>query len=269
MKTTESRTYNEIKTRTHGSVSIITLASANNSNMLTRQMIEEVLQFLKSKEAVSSCRIIVIENEGLHFCAGTDLNWFREGNTLTKQQNISEAKLLFTFFEKLYFFPKPIIALVNGHVAGSGIGIMACSDLVIAHEGISLSFPDVSMGMIPAAFAPFVAKKSGTAFTRRMLLTGEEFTPHQALQAGLITDLVETGQMEARLNHLINLILRNAPRTTQLTKQMLNHFEDHHEIDDLMSVFCTKLTAISRSSDEAQEGINAWLDQRKAGWTPK
>ena len=175
-------------------------------------------------------------------------------------------KLIFDLFEALYFFPKPVISIVTNNVSGGGIGILACSDIVIAHDDIEMSFPEVSMGLVPATVAPFVAKKTGSAFVRRMLLTAETFTAAKAATVNLITDLVKPGKTKERLNQIISMILQNGPRATQLTKQMINHFEDNHEIDDLMAVYCTKLTASVRSSEEGYEGVTAFLEKRKTKW---
>ncbi len=266
MKTSECHIYKEIEVNQQDQVSHIDLNNPTRKNRLSRKMIEELLHFLHQAITDTSCRAIVINGRGSHFCSGTDLEWLQNTRTQTKQQNIADAKLIFDLFEALYFFPKPVISIVTNNVSGGGIGILACSDIVIAHDDIEMSFPEVSMGLVPATVAPFVAKKTGSAFVRRMLLTAETFTAAKAATVNLITDLVKPGKTKERLNQIISMILQNGPRATQLTKQMINHFEDNHEIDDLMAVYCTKLTASVRSSEEGYEGVTAFLEKRKTKW---
>ncbi|MGV8826709.1 MAG: enoyl-CoA hydratase-related protein [Breznakibacter sp.] len=266
MESIECNSYKEIAVRQLNQISHIELNNPSRKNMLSRIMIEELLHFTKKMETDPTCRAIIINGKGNHFCAGTDLEWLLKGQAQSKQQNISDAKLFFDLYEVLYFFPKPVISIVTHDVSGGGIGILACSDIVIAHHDIRMSFPEVSLGLVPATIAPFVAKKTGSAFARRMMLTAETFTAQQAFSAGLVTDLVAPEEMEERLNQITTRILKNGPRATQLTKQMINHFEDNHEIDDLMAVYCTKLVAAARASEEGQEGVTAFLEKRKTYW---
>lgn len=269
MESLECNTYTEIAVTKKKQVSHVELNNPTRKNMLSRRMIEELLHFINKMENDTSCRAIVIHGKGKHFCAGTDLEWLLKGRTQSKQQNISDAKLFFDLYEALHFFPKPVISIVTNNVSGGGIGILACSDIVIAHNNIQLSFPEVSLGLVPATIAPFVAKKTGSAFARRMMLTAETFGATQAFASGLITDLVAPGDVEERLDQITSMILKNGPRATQLTKQMLNHFEDNHEIDDLMAVYCTKLVAAARASEEGQEGVTAFLEKRNTYWNPR
>lgn len=266
MESIECNAYKEITITHKNQISHIELNNPSRKNMLTRQMIEELLHFINKMETDATCRAIIINGKGNHFCAGTDLKWLLKGRTQSKQQNIADAKLFFDLYEALYFFPKPVISIVTNDVSGGGIGILACSDIVIAHNDIRMSFPEVSLGLVPATIAPFVAKKTGSAFARRMMLTAETFTAQQAFSAGLITDLVAPNEMEGRLAQITAMILKNGPRATQYTKQMINHFEDNHEIDDLMAVYCTKLIAAARASEEGQEGVTAFLEKRKTYW---
>ena len=266
MKTIESPAYTEIEVHHQSQISHIALNNPSRKNTLTRSMIDELLHFIRKTESDSTCRAIVINGKGSHFCSGTDLKWLLNSRSQSKQQNIIDAKLIFDLYEALYFFPKPVSSIVTHDVSGGGIGLLACSDIVIAHRNIRMSFPEVSMGLVPATIAPFVAKKTGSAFVRRMLLTADTFNAEQAFAAGLITDLVTPDEIEDRLKRIISMILRNGPRATQLTKQMINHFEDNHEIDDLMSVYCTKLIASARASEEGREGVTAFLEKRPTSW---
>lgn len=266
MEYSECKQFEQIQFRFHQQICYIGLHNPSKQNALSRTLIREFLEALHLTEKDFDCRALVIYGEGKNFCAGADLDWMLEGKSQTRQQNVSDAKLFFDLYEHLYNYPKPVISVVKKSVYGGGIGLLACSDIVIAEENVKLRFPEVSLGLVPATIAPFVAKKTGSSFTRRMMLTGELFSADMARRAGLITDIVPDGETDRRLDEILQLLRQNGPQATIWTKQMINHFEDNHEIDDLMAVYCTKLIASARASEEGQEGVKAFFEKRKCNW---
>ncbi len=258
--------FEQITVRLQQQVCYIGLNNPAKQNALSRTMIREMLEAIRLTGQDPDCRVLVIQGEGNGFCAGADLDWMLEGKSQSRQQNVLDAKLFFDLYEHLYNYPKPVVAVVQKHAYGGGIGLLACSDIVIAGEDAKFRFPEVALGLVPATIAPFVAKKTGSSFVRRMMLTAEPFTAAQACQAGLVTDCVPEGEMGERLEAVLQRLLHNGPRATMLTKQMINHFEDNHEIDDLMAVYCTKLIALARASEEGQEGVRAFFEKRKCNW---
>ena len=179
---------------------------------------------------------------------------------------MSDAKLFFDLYEKLYNYPKVVVSVVKKYAFGGAVGLLACSDIVIAEEDALFRFPEVTLGLVPATIGPFVARKTGSSFARRMMLTGEQFTVEQACQVGLVTDSVPVGEADIRLQQLLALVGKSGPQASVQTKRMINYFMDNHEIDDHLAVYCIKQIASARASDEGQEGVKAFFEKRKCYW---
>lgn len=266
MNSAEKSLLQEINITQHGAVVSIELNMPENHNRLTRKITEEFQECLRSIENDNSCRVVILSGKGDYFCAGIDLDWLQQGKQQSRQQNISDSKSLYQLFESLYLFQKPIIAKLNNNVKGAGIGLIACCDIVVASKDVKLSIDDLRMGIIPSVILPFVLKKCGQSFTRRMAFTAEEFTCEQGLAAGLITDITDASNVASKTDDIVTAVLLNAPRATQLTKQMFNHFDDYHELDEHMSVYCTKANALTVISEEGHRGILAFLESNKPFW---
>jgi methylglutaconyl-CoA hydratase len=245
MSSTEYGSLKEIEITRLGKTAYIELSSPENQNMLTLPTALGLLNNLRILEADPTCKIVVLEGKGNSFCAGTSPEWQLRSKHQSRQQNISDAKILFGLFEMMHFFQKPIISSVTTNAEGTGVGLLACSDIVVAEEGTTFCLNDVSTGVIPSTYAPFLVNKTGLSFAKRMMLTCDKFTAQQAYSAGLVTDIVPRGQASMHVEQIVEKILSNPQRTCQLTKQMLNHLSDNHEFDEHMAVYCVKMAANS------------------------
>ncbi len=266
MRISDYGSFEEIELTRNGGVFNIELSTPQNDNRVTRRMVDEILYCLAVLEFDTSCRVIVLSGKGDYFCGGTDLKWLKQGKIQTKQQNISDSKALYQLFESLYSSQKPIVAKLPNNVSGIGIGIVACADIVVASETAVFTFPDLRMGIVPATVLPFVLKKCGEPFVRRMVFTADEFSAAQALAAGLVTDVAPQEMVEQKTANIVAAVLRNAPRATLLTKQMLSHFSDFHEIDEHMAVYCAKANALTIISEEGYNGVIAYMENYTPFW---
>ncbi len=258
--------FEQITFRRHKQVCYIGLNNPERKNALSRIMITELHKAIAMTFQEVECRALVISGENDLFCAGADLDWMLEGKSQSREQNMSEAKLFFDLYEKLYNCPKVVISVVKKYAFGGALGLLACSDIVIAEDTARFRFPEVSLGLVPATIGPFVARKTGSSFARRMMLTGEPFLVDQACAVGLVTDRVAVGGASAKLDEVLQHLRQAGPHACMMTKQMINYFVDNHEIDDHMSVYCIKQIASARASQEGQEGGKAFFEKRKCNW---
>jgi len=224
------------------------LCNPAKKNALNEEMLTELIALIETLDDSFGFRALVISGDGGFFCAGADLDWMKKGVSQSKMDNIRDAELFYTLYTRLSEVRIPVISLVEGGALGGALGLLACSDIVIAEQSAKMAFPEVRFGLVPATIAPFVLKKCNQAFVRRMMLTGEKFSVHQAFNAGLVTDVVADGEGENRLTEILDLIKMNPIWGVNQTKQLINRITEGDKTG-LMS-YCTSVIAEARRNNE-------------------
>ncbi len=230
------------------------LCNPAKRNALNELMIRELISLTEIIKDSVGLRALVIRGEGKFFCAGADLVWMAKGVSQSIEDNTRDAELFYTLYTRLWEIPIPVITRVVGGALGGALGLVACSDIVIAEQSAKMAFPEVRVGLVPATIAPFVLKKCSQAFARRMMLTGEHFSVQQAFDAGLVTDVVANGDCEKRLNEILGLIRKNPVRAVSQTKELIQRISDGE--NEGLKKYCTRLIA------EARQGNDKLLDRK-------
>ena len=95
---------------------------------------------------VGKARAVVLAGDGPSFCAGADIEWMRRSIELTHDENLADANALRRMLDAIDTCPAPVIALVQGHAFGGGAGLVATSDIAVAHEQTVFAFSEVKLG---------------------------------------------------------------------------------------------------------------------------
>lgn len=248
-------------------VAYIELSRPQKKNALNKELIEQLIDYLEKTAGSNQFRVLVISGKDRFFSAGADLTWMQEAKGQSHDQNMADANLFNKLYETLYNYPKPVIASVEGGAFGGAIGLMACADIVTTVPQAQFAFSETRLGLIPATVAPWVIKKSGTAFARYAMLTGLKFSAEDARLNGLVQYIISQEQIQPRTREIANHIAKNSPEATKETKKLLNRI-DHQivKIDEELLRYCSTKIADARISDEGQEGVNAFFAQRKPSW---
>ena len=243
----------------------ITLNNPKIKNALNPEMIKELKDILLILKVNSEARILSITGQGDVFCAGADLEWMKASRNLTQKENKKDALIFTELLEEINNFPKPTIALVNGHVFGGGLGLIAACDFVIANKDAKFCFSEVKLGIIPAMIAPYILRNIGYKQAKNLFLTGEVFNAEKALKIHLIDDCTERENLENIKNTLVNKLLIGSPNAQKEIKQFLAAINHKKINEDLINYSAEKIAAI-RISTEAKEGIDSFLGKKKAKW---
>ncbi len=209
----------------------------------------------------TSCRLLVLTGAGSAFCAGADFAWLQQVIAGGEETNLADAGLLAEMMQKLYSFPKPTIVLVNGAAYGGGAGMVACCDLALATEDAMFAFSEVRLGLVAAVIAPYVIQAIGSRNAKRLMLTGEPFGPQQALEYGLVSEVVMHEGVNTVLERDVVHLLAGDAAAQSETKAMLHHYLESEE--DILN-FSARLTSRVRASDAARKRMQQFL-QRKNG----
>lgn len=231
----------------------VTFARPETRNAFDAAMIAELSEAFVD---VGKARAVVLAGEGKSFCAGADVEWMRSAIDLSYEENVADANALRGMLEAIDHCPAPVVAVVQGHALGGGAGLVACSDVVIAHVHAQFAFSEVKLGLIPAVISPFALCKIGESAARRYFVTGERFDAATALRIGLVHEVTE--DLNAALERVLGELRTAGPRAARHAKRLVSERPDAADT--------ARRIAERRTSDEGQEGLRAFLERRRPGW---
>jgi enoyl-CoA hydratase/carnithine racemase len=157
-----------------------------------------------------------------------------------------------------------VVARIQGPAMGGGLGLVCVSDIAIAHEGATFGLPEVRLGLAPAVISPYVVQRAGFTRARQLMLTGKRFGAVAALEYGLIHEVAPDGKLDTQVEATVADVLKCAPNALRECKRLL--FTVLAQTDTLEERVAT-LDRL-RTSDEAAEGILAFIQKKPAPWVP-
>lgn len=247
-----------------GKIATITLNRPEVHNALNNILINDLTDAFMELKDEPELRIIILTGNGKSFCAGADLNWMKSVVDYTYEQNYKESFELAKLMYLIYTHPKPIIAKVNGSAIGGGVGLMSVCDISIAADNSAFGLSEVKLGLVPSAISPFVMGRIGQSFARELFITGERITAKRAEEIRLINKAVAPRKLDKAVDEKIDMILKSGPEAVRNVKEMIYKITQikFPEITD----YTAELIADLRLSEEAQEGMSAFLEKRKPNW---
>ncbi len=241
-----------------GGVATITLDSPHNRNALSAQLVAELSARLAEAGADPAARAVVLTHTGRVFCAGADLKAAGTGS-------IDDAgTAIMAVLRAITELPKPVIARIAGHVRAGGMGIVGACDLAVATEGASFAFTEARIGLAPAMISLTTLDVMDPRQAARYYLTGETFGPSVAVQLGLVTVAAPDGELDSVVDGLVAQIRETSPQGSAETKKLLTAVR--RERLQARGQEMAELSARLFASDEAQEGIHAFLERRPPAW---
>jgi methylglutaconyl-CoA hydratase len=237
-----------------GDVLRVTMSRPEARNAFDAALVAELAEAFVD---VGKARAVVLAGEGPSFSAGADVDWMRASVDLDYDANVADANALRHMLESIDRCPAPVVSVVQGHALGGGAGLVACSDIVLAHNAAVFAFSEVKLGIIPAVISPFAIAKIGPSWARRLFVTGERFDAATALRIGLVHEV--TSDLEQALERVLAELRSAGPRAARAAKRLVLDRPDGPET--------ARRIAERRTSEEGQEGLRAFLERRRATWS--
>ena len=231
----------------------VTLARPETRNAFDAALIAELSEAFVD---VGAARAVLLAGDGPSFCAGADVEWMRASIDLDRDANIADATALRRMLEAIDACPAPVVARIQGHALGGGVGLVACADIAVADEAAVFAFSEVKLGIIPAVISPFALAKIGPSAARRYFLTGERFDAQTALRIGLVHEV--DSDLDAAVERVLEELRTAGPRAARHAKRLVLDRPDGPET--------ARRIAERRTSEEGQEGLRAFLERRKPSW---
>lgn len=245
-------------------VVLLTLNRPEARNSLNPELIRELTETFQELDHNNDVRLIVITGAGDTFCAGADLKDWKDSKNFSEAQNFESSLKLASMYKTINDCQKPVIAKVNGHAIGGGVGLLAVCDYVLASSDAKIGMPEVHLGLVPAVISPYVIAKIGETNARAYFLSGIIFFAQKAETLGLVHDVYAPEKLGTETSRVIKQFLKAGPVALREGKILIKNLTP--TVDSKNIDYTCELIARLRASEEAQEGMNALLEKRPPNW---
>jgi isohexenylglutaconyl-CoA hydratase len=253
-----------------GPVLRVTMNRPEARNALSPTMVRELTDVFRQAREDAEVRALVLTGAGGTFCAGGDLKGMESRNAAGgggPEATAASNRRFGALLELADALPKAVIVLIEGAAMGGGVGLVAIADWAIAERNAQIGTPEVTVGLVPAQIAPFLAARIGYTQARRMANFGLRLGAEEALRVGLVHELAEgREELLAKGVAAVNQVLRCAPEAVAGTKQLVRASLREPlgpTLDAASHLFAAALAG------EAREGIRAFVEKRKPAWAKK
>lgn len=244
-------------------IALVTLNRPEKRNAVSFELLEELMAALDEVER-SPAQVLIVTGAGKAFCAGLDLEELKALLGKTHEENVQDSARMARIFRRIYDYPKPTIAAVNGHAIGGGTGIAFMSDFTLAVPEAKFGYTEVKIGFVPAIVSSVLVWQVGHKIARDLLMTGRLFEAAEAHRYGLVNEVVPPERLLPRAHHLAAQLLENSPSSVRLTKKLINGFIAH-SLDEQIAQ-AVEDNARIRTTEDFREGVTAFLEKRKPQW---
>jgi len=248
-----------------GAVERLTLNRAEVRNAFNERMIAELTDWASRATADAAIRAVVIAGAGPSFCAGADLTWMSQTIGYTEAENADDALRASRMFAAIDAMPVPVIGRIHGAALGGGAGLAAVCDMVVAEQEATFGFTEVKLGILPAVISPFVLAKIGRSAARELFLTGRRFAAEHARHIGLVHTVVPHEQLDSAVDAVLRDVLASGREAMAAAKQLIG--DVWQAPPEQAAALTAAALASRRVSAEGQEGLRAFLEKRKPGWS--
>lgn len=282
-----------------GGVLTVALADEANRNALSGRLVAELTETLDRADADADVRVVVLTNRGSVFCAGADLRE-RSGRSATPpnqpegpsrspsgtdrqkvpsrsatpsdRQPGSQSQRSFTdpvvdLFGRFRRSPKPYVGRIAGHCVAGGMGLAAAMDISFAPHEAKFGFTEVRLGLAPAMISVLCLPKMSPADAASAFLRGHRFDATEAARMGLITAAVPAHRLDAAVDAATADLLAGSPEALAAAKRLLERVPALG-FDEALE-WAGSLSAELFASEEAAEGMAAYLEKRPPRWAPR
>ncbi len=243
-------------------VARLTLNRPERRNALDGALVGALLARIAAIENDSGVRALVLTGAGGAFCSGADIDWMRARLSDTAESNRAHAGRLADLMYRLNSLSKPTIARITGPAYGGGVGLIACCDSAIAADSAVFALSEARLGLAPAVIAPYVIAAVGQRQARRLFLTGARIYAHEAQRLGLVHRVVPAEHLDEAVEAEVRCLLAGGPEAlAHCKRRALKDVPIEAE-----RTASAELLARLWTSDEAREGLSAFLEKRKPRW---
>ena len=252
-------------------VATLTINRPDKLNSLHTGVIEEMIRAVdRIRDGVSPARCLLLTGAGRGFSSGADLSGGGAGGGGGRSGPVDAGAVLETHFnvllERLFALPVPLVTAVNGPAAGAGCSYALAGDIIVAAESAYFLQAFVNIGLVPDVGSTWMLPRMvGRARATRMMMLGEKIPAAQALEWGLVSEVVPDAELMPRATEIARKLASGPTRALTLIRTGIRECMDKTLTEALMVERRNQMAA-GRSADFA-EGVSAFLQKRPASFT--
>ena len=243
-------------------VATITMNRPETRNRLDAEGMSQLAAHLEACAVDQAVRVIVLTGSGSTFCSGADLSAAAAGDESGFAGSGPQAMV--RVLTALLDSPRPVVAKVQGHVAGGGNGLVAACDIAVASNAARFAFSEVRVGVAPAVISVVCLAVMNRRDAQELFLTGERVDAERVLEAGLLTRIAPPETLDDVVAGYVEMLIAGGPEALAGAKDLVRRVPGlpRREAFDMAAGESARLF----SSDEAREGMTAFLEKRLPTW---
>lgn len=253
----------KMQARTEGAVGHVIFNNPERHNAVSLEMWDALDIILEHFEATDDVRVVVLSGAGgKAFVSGADISKFEKerGSKEATEHYNSRVKEIYHRIER---FPKPTIAMINGHCIGGGLNLATCCDLRFCSTGSKFAMPAAKLALgYPYHALRRLIGAIGPAAAKQLMFTARSIDAATALRLGFVQEVLEAEDLEAHVNDIAAMIAVNAPLTIGAMKFIASQVTEpdptNRDLDR-----CDEMVAACFASEDYIEGRKAFLEKRK------
>jgi enoyl-CoA hydratase len=255
-----SESLKHVRVERDGELAVVTIDRQEKLNALNADVFRELAAVFERLASDDAVRAVILTGAGSRaFVAGADISELARIGSVDAVRVSEEGQRVFLGIERL---PKPVIAAVGGYALGGGCELALACHLRIASSTARFGLPEVGLGVMPGYGGTVrLARVVGLTHATEMILTGEPIDAARARELGLVTAVVEEGELLAEAKKLARRITKNGPLAVRMALESLQHGLDSTTADAL--ALESALFGVLASTDDMKEGTKAFLEKRK------
>jgi enoyl-CoA hydratase len=244
-------------------VATVTLNNPDKRNMLSGQMLTELVDAMKAARDSEDVRAVVLTGAGEKvFCAGADLGGFAAEVPLVQKHFATD--LFLEFFRLMPRLGKPSLCAANGHVLAGGMGLALSCDLVIAKEGATFGTPEINVGAFPYMIMAIIYRNVPRKKVNEMMLLGERLSAEQAVEYGLANRVVPAAEFDDAVADWAAKLASKSPVLMRIGHDAMYRQQDM-AVDDALEFLRSQLS-LTFTTEDIVEGVSAFFEKRDPQW---
>ena len=255
--------YSTLLLELDGNLATITLNRPEKRNAISTQMMAELQTALDEIEK-THVRVVIMTGAGKAFCAGMDLDMLAAIAKQSPAENQEDSRRIAKLFRRVWSYPRPMIAAVNGASYAGGCGLATLCDFTLAVPEAKFGYTEVKIGFLPAIVSVFLTRQIGEKRSRDLLLTGRIIEAAEAREFGLVSEIVPGERLMQRAHELADLLIAASPSSLARSKRLLVSSAAASVDHDLERAILEN--ARIRCTPDFQEGVASFLEKRKPVW---
>ena len=258
-----ARAFERIKVARDGPVETITLSNPKRRNAIGPRMMTELWWALDDARASDDVRAIVLTGEGSAFCSGGDFTEMMAGSTA--QPGALPVRDFVALLTAMVRSDKPIVAKINGDALGGGLGLAAASTFAVASTAATLGTPEIDAGIFPMVIMAVLSRYVPRRRLVEMMLLGQKLDAAEAVQLGLVNRAVGPDRLDQEVTAITGALVGKSPVAIRLG---LRAYAAHDGLDleSALPLLQDRLLQVL-ATDDAREGLSAFLEKRPPKWT--